>query len=49
MSRRVQRIFAYTILILVSFLCLFWFYALFINHFDLELFELIIMVILFSF
>ena len=31
MSRRVQRIFAYTILILVSFLCLFWFYALFIN------------------
>ena len=31
MSRRVQRFFAYTILILVSFLCLFWFYALFIN------------------
>ncbi len=31
MSRRVQRIFAYAILILVSFLCLFWFYALFIN------------------
>lgn len=31
MSRRVQKIFAYTILILVSFLCLFWFYALFIN------------------
>ena len=31
MKRSVHKIIAYVVLILVSFLCLFWFYALFIN------------------
>ena len=31
MNKTVRRIIAYTVLIMVSFLCLFWFYALFIN------------------
>lgn len=31
MSRTIRKIIAYSVLIIVSFLCLFWFYALFIN------------------
>ena len=31
MNKSIQRIIAYFVLVIVSFLCLFWFYALFIN------------------